>query len=142
MKSLKQIFFMLLFSFITVGFCACGDDDKENEPAPEAGQELVEGKWVEQGNQLIYKVTYSYGGYFSYTAVWTLTFDGDTCVKSECACTFDSNEIADAFYQGFVEDGDYPVTKSGNTVTIDYTEFHQGMSKSELKASIAASGGF
>lgn len=140
MKTIKQFLCMLFFLGGVIGFCACGDKD-DDEPGNNSGQEIVEGKWTEQGNKLIYKISYDYGSGVSYSGVWTLTFEGDSCVKSECACTFGSSQVADAFYQVWREEETYPATKSGNTITIDYTEIHRGMSKTELKAAIGAMDG-
>lgn len=137
MKFIKHFIFMMLFLGIAFGFSACSD--KNDEPGDPA-QEFVEGKWTEQGNKLIYKITYAYGLGVSYTAVWTLTFDGDTCIKSECACTFDSSQLADAFYESW-KDTEYPATKSGKTVTVDWTVAHRGMSKTDVKKAIDAMGG-
>ncbi len=142
MKTLLKYLFSLLF-VCSMSLCAvsCGDDTDEPDPGvvdPE-DPELVEGEWREEGNKLIWVYTYDYGYGVSYTATWTLTFDGDTCVKSECACKFSSSEMADMFYQAWKEDSpEYPVTKSGNTVTIDYTALHRGLSKAEVKAAIEA----
>lgn len=138
MKFIKHFIFMMLFSGIAFGFSACSD--KDDEPGDNPGQEFVEGKWTEQGNKLIYKITYDYGHGVSYTAVWTLTFDGDTCIKSECACTFGSSQLADAFYESW-KDTEYPATKSGKTVTVDWTVAHGGMSKTEIKKAIGEMGG-
>lgn len=133
---MKHLIFMMLFSGIVFGFSACSD--KDDEPGENPGQEIVEGKWTEQGNKLIYKITYDYGYGASYTAVWTLTFDGDTCIKSECVCTFSSSQLADAFYEAWQEDESYPATKSGDTVIVDWTELHKGMSKTDVKKAIDA----
>lgn len=136
---LKTFLYGLLFFALSLGFSACDKDD-DSDKGPD--QEIVEGKWTEQGNKLIYKITYDYGYGVSYSAVWTLTFDGDTCTKSECACTFGSAELADAFYSAWQEDESYPATKSGKTVTVDWTSAHRGMSKTELKNAIGAMDGF
>lgn len=133
MKLIKYFIITTLLSCIAFGFSAC---DKDDDPGKDPDQEIVEGKWTEQGNKLIYKITYDYGHGVSYSAVWTLTFDGDTCIKSECACTFGSSQMADAFYSAWQEDESYPATKSGNTVTVDWTAAHRGMSKTEIKKAI------
>lgn len=130
MKTLKFFIYILMFAGILSGFSACDKDDDDGKPGEE-----IEGSWKEEGNKLIYKQSYNYGHGVSYSAVWTLTFDGDKCIASECKCTFGSSELADAFYEGW-DDIDCPASKSGKTVTIDWTTIHKGLSKAELKKDI------
>lgn len=139
MKSVFKYLFSFIFILsLSLSFVACSEDEPGADP--ENPGVVVNGKWTEKGNQLIYTETYDWGYGVSYTATWTLTFENDKCVKSICACKFSSSEYANAFYEAMKADEAYPVSKSGNTVTVDYTELHKGMSKSDLKASLEAMG--
>ena len=80
MKALKNLLYILFFSCIVLGVNACGEEDGPDNP-DDPSQEIVEGKWVEKGNQLIFKQSYDYGYGVSYEAVWTLTFENDLCVS-------------------------------------------------------------
>lgn len=137
MKNLfKSIFIFMLFMVASLGIISCGGDDDELTDLE--GQEIVEGRWTEEGNQLIYKISYDYGYGMSYNAVWTLTFEGDTCTNSQCACTFSSSQMADIFYASWGEKEEYPAVKSGKTVTVNWTTAHKGLSKTEVKNAIGA----
>lgn len=132
---MKNIFTIFCFALLgVVGLSSCSDKD---EGPVKPGEGIVDSGWREEGNKLIWETTYDYGYGVSYSAEWSLTFDGDSCTDSKCACTFASSELATAFYQSW-EDSDYSATKSGNTVTVDYTSLHRGMSKTQLKAAIEA----
>lgn len=140
MKSiLKYLFAFIFVTTLSFSFASCSDDEPGQDP--DTPGTIVDGKWTEKGNQLIYTESYDFGYGVSYTATWTLTFNGDVCVKSICACKFSSSEYAEAFYQAWKADETYPATKSGNTVTIDYTEAHKDLSKSEIKNAIGSMGG-
>ncbi len=135
MKRVKQFIYTLFVCFLSVGFCAC-DKNENDEPGGEIlnpGSDTI-GQWVENGNQLIYTEDYGY-----YKAQWTLTFNGDICVKSECAYTFPTVEMAEAFFTAW-DDLECPARRSGKTVTVDYTALHAGLSKEALKTVIGATG--
>lgn len=131
----KYFYYMMLFMGLMLGMSACGDDNKDDIPGPSQGTEY--GKWEEKGNQLIY--TYKYSGYgVSYDVKWTMTFDAnDLCTSVKCVYTFSSSKLADECYNDIKDEG-YPVTKSGKTVTVDYTEDFGGLDKALLKSAIEA----
>lgn len=133
MKALKFLSFLFALT-MSMAFVSC---DQSNEPGngEVIGGDYETGVWYEDGNKLIYIIEYDFIVY-KYTAQWTLTFDGDICVKSECANKFSDATFAEIFYEECLAAGE-KATKSGNTVTIDWTEVHAGLSKEELKQAIA-----
>lgn len=157
MKSMKRFFSMMLMMATVFAFVACSD--KEEEPVtpidPNNPQQGIEdGRWTERGNQLIYTEKHSFcrlrhsKNCACYDVVWTLTFDGDSCTSSVVVYTFVSNSVANQFYQSLMQDqiGEKPkdlnlINLSGNTVTIDMTVAHRGMSREQLKSVIEASSG-
>ena len=139
MKALK--FLSVLFTIaMALAFISC---DKTDEPGDNNGDITGEviggdyeyGVWYEEGNKLIYVYEYDFILY-KYVSKWTFTFEGDLCVKAISENEFSDATMADLFYQGLLSDGE-DVTKSGNKVTVDYTDMYVGMSKSELKEAIS-----
>jgi hypothetical protein len=101
--------------------------------------EFVNNSWTEVGNKLIYKITYKYGDLINYKAIWTFVFNTkDKCKSAKCVCKFDSETLADTFYKGLRATSNKPVTQSGKTVTIDFSDDYSGMSRTEIRAALAA----
>lgn len=139
MKTMR--FFTLLcavmMSFALASCNKTGEPDGPNNPNGDViGGNYEVGVWYEEGNNLIYVLEYDYYIY-SYKVKWTLTFDdNDLCIKSICEYTFNDATIAQAFYEDMLAAGD-DVTKSGNTITEDVTEYYAGMSKEDIKRAIS-----
>ncbi len=133
---MKKFLSILAVAMMSLGVCVSCDKLGDGDGSQiGGGDSLVEGQWYEEGNVLRYKQTVS--GY--YTMVWELTFSGDTCTKSICKYTFPNSTLADAFYQGYInnEEG-LTASKSGKTVTLNWTSVHGGLSKETLKSAIGA----
>ncbi len=140
MKTMKRLFCMLLLAATATAFIACSDKEDDNPINPNNG-ELVYGQWVERGNQLIYSESYDQGYGVGYIMTWTLTFDSsEICVASECAYTFDSADLAQIVYESF-DDDEMDVRIAGRVITIDFTEYHAGMTKAEAMAMVESMGG-
>lgn len=131
---------MLLMAVAAMAFVACSDKESENPINPNTG-ELVYGQWVERGNQLIYSEQYDQGYGIAYTMTWTLTFENDICVASECAYIFASAEMAQILYDSYTEDGEEDVRISGNQVIFNFTEYHAGLTKAEAMQIVESMGG-
>ncbi len=145
MKKLFFIGFAALCVAFSFGLSSCSDDDDDegnggnNGNTEVSGENIPAGQWVEDGNTLTYKQSYSGAG-ISYTIVWTLTFENDKCVKSICKNTFPNPQFAEIAYNEMLEGGEYEgysITKSGSTITIDFTNEHKEVSKEILKTLVA-----
>ncbi len=139
MKTLK--FLSVLFTIaMALVFVSCDktdepDNNNGDTPGEVIGGDYEYGVWYEEGNKLIYLIEYDLIIY-KYTSKLIFTFDGDVCIKAICENEFSDATMADIFYQELLAAGE-SATKSGKTVTIDYTEQYAGMSKSDLKAAIS-----
>lgn len=89
------------------------------------------GEWRDEGNQLIYEIDEGV-----YTARWILTFDSNNiCIESVCEMIFADATMAQLIFDQL--SAEMPTaTLSGTTITIDYTEYHAGLTKEEVLAAI------
>ena len=140
MKTMKRFFCMLLLAAATTAFIACSDKE-ETMMNPDGTVDVVYGQWVERGNQLIYSESYDQGYGTGYTMTWTLTFENDICVASECSYIFSSADLAQIVYESYIADGEGNVRRSGNTVIFDFTEHHAGLTKAEAMEMVESMGG-
>ena len=109
----------------------------EGEPTPgtgtgdDPGTGDEPGEWIEDGNQLIYEVDEGL-----YLARWVLTFDDNgICIESKCEMVFTDALIAQLMYDELLNSGQ-SVTISENTVIVDFTEYHAGLTKEDVLAAI------
>ncbi len=71
-----------------------------------------------------------------YLARWVLTFDDNgICIESKCEMVFTDASIAQLMYNELLNSGQ-SVTISENTVIIDFTESHAGLTKEDVLAAI------
>lgn len=136
---MKTIKIISLFCAVLMS-CALASCDKINEPDATNGNivngDYEVGVWYEDGNQLIYVLEYDLIIY-KYRAKWVLTFDSnDLCIKSVCEYTFSDATMAQLFYEDLLT-SEENVTKSGNTITVDMTDDHRGLSKDDMKILIS-----
>ncbi len=141
MKNFKYIFGVLFAMVFSIGiFTSC--DKEDNIGGPGSGGEIIDGNWTEKGNQLIYRESYDPGYGLGYEIVWTLTFEGDSCIRSICEYKCQSQDMARTIYNSYDGDNDPTISISGSTITFDFTEDHYGLSKDVLKELIDNTTGF
>ncbi|MBQ2787966.1 MAG: hypothetical protein IJF00_08465 [Bacteroidaceae bacterium] len=141
MKAINKYLCMMFMAMsMMFAFSACSSDDDDN-PLDNPGSETIqEGKWSVNGNTYTYTIKQDYG-YISWTMKWELTFGSDDkCSSSKCVISFPDKTMAQEAYNEYKADGE-KVTISGKNVTIDYTDTHKGLLKSELLAIIEAMDG-
>lgn len=138
-KLSKYLCILFMIMGMTLSFSACSSDDDKNSPE-ETEDILQEGKWTVDGNTYTYTIKQDYG-YVAWSMKWIVTFDNsDKCISSKCENIFSDKEIAQAFYEEYKLTEEEPVTISGKTVIIDYSNTHKGILKSDLLALIEAMG--
>ncbi len=134
---------VVFFVAMMFGATACSDDEKDDWSEPPT-EDVYSGQWQEKDGKLLYTVRYEQGAY-SFDMTWTLEFDdADLCKSSKCVYTFSSAQLADLSYEEMKADESlqaYPITKSGKTVTVDFTSEHNGTPKSTMQMIVEAMSG-
>ena len=137
-KRLSRLATIVALVFGSLVFASACDKFDNLKDTDSDGNEFVNDSFTEQGNKLIYRRTVDYG-YYSYKEVWTFEFNNsDECISAKLVCTFDNTTLADAFYQAYEGDTDTPATKSGRTVTVNYTSTYQGMARADIRMALEA----
>ena len=138
---MKKILLLLFaFAIISTTFTSCdinGLGGENNSSISDKPNGLSE-----DGNKLYYKIGEDYGYGVGFQILWTFTFDASNkCSKAECEYDWGNATLADVFYDELVNDeetiADYPVSKKGSVVNIDYTVDYKGMSREEIKEGLS-----
>ena len=143
MKAIKNFFCLFIFTISLISFVSCSKDkdDNDNGNGNNNGNTELPAGWTEDGNKLIYKTIQDTGGY-EFVYVWTMTFDGDVCIKARLEITCPNAAMAQIIYDGFEAEEKEISSVSGRVITMNLDEDYYGLSKQDIKDAITAGGGW